>query len=324
LRFKTILFIKGGAEMPSVAANGIQIEYETFGDSSGRPLLLIIGLGGHMIHWDGDLCRDLAARGHYVIRFDNRDVGLSTKFGEAGIPNLPEIFGKLLRGEPIKPPYTLDDMADDAVGLLDALHIPKAHICGMSMGGMIAQTIAIWHPERVLSLISIYSTTGNPQVPRAKQEVISLLASIPPDVRQAFIEHMLRLFKTISGPGFPPDEAWTRKIMGETYDHSFYPEGVARQLVAILTQGNRVPALSSIKVPALVIHGTSDPLVSVEGGKETARAIPGAELMLIEGMGHDLPHGGEWPRIVEAIAKHTQEARVMRRGAFISRQEGHP
>ena len=295
--------------MPSVAANGIQIEYETFGNSSGRPLLLIIGLGGHMIHWDADLCKDLAARGHYVVRFDNRDVGLSTKFGETGMPNLPEIFGKFLRGEKVKPPYTLDDMADDAVALLDALNIPKAHLCGMSMGGMIAQTIAIRHPERVLSLTSIYSTTGNPELPQAKPEIIGLLITPPPTERRAFIEHMLVVFKTISGPGFPPNEAWTRKIIGESYDRSFYPEGMARQLVAILTQGNRVPALSSVKVPALVIHGTSDPLISVEGGKDTARAIPGAELMLIEGMGHDLPHGGAWPRIVEAITKHTQKAK---------------
>jgi len=295
--------------MPSVAANGIQIEYETFGNSSGRPLLLIIGLGAHMIHWDADLCKDLAARGHYVVRFDNRDVGLSTKFGETGIPDLPEIFGKLLRGEKVKPPYTLDDMADDAVALLDGLNIPKAHVCGMSMGGMIAQTIAIRRPERILSLISIYSTTGNPELPQAKPEIINLLIAPPPTERQAFIEHMLVVFKTISGPGFPPDEAWTRKIIGESYDRSFYPEGITRQLVAILTQPNRAPALSSVKVPALVIHGTSDPLVPVEGGKDTARAIPRAELMLIEGMGHDLPHGGAWPRMVEAIDNHTRKVR---------------
>jgi len=200
-------------------------------------------------------------------------------------------------------------MANDAVALLNALHIPKAHLCGMSMGGMIAQTIAIRRPERVLSLTSIYSTSGNPQVPQPKPEIIALLTAPPPAERQAFIEHMLRLMKAISGPGFPPDEPWIRKIMGESYDRSFYPEGVARQLVAILTQSNRVPALSSVKVPSLVIHGTVDPLVSVEGGKDTARAIPGAELMLIEGMGHDLPHGGAWPRIVEAIAKHTQRAK---------------
>ena len=294
--------------MPKAAANGIQIEYQTFGKPSGRPLLLIIGLAAQMIHWDTDLCKDLADRGHYVIIFDNRDAGLSTKLGETGMPNIPEIFGKLVGGEKVNPPYTLDDMADDAVALLDGLNIRKAHVCGMSMGGMVAQTIAIRHPERVLSLISIYSTTGNPQVPQPKPEIVSLLLAPPPAERQAFVEQMFVLFKTISGPNFPPDEVWTRKVIGESYDRSFYPEGFARQFVAILTQPNRAPALSSVKVPTLVIHGTSDPLVSVEGGKDTARAIPGAELILIEGMGHDLPHGGAWPRIVEAIDKHTQKA----------------
>jgi len=294
--------------MSRVTANGIQIEYETFGNPSGRPLLLIIGLGAQMIHWDDDLCRDLAARGHYVIRFDNRDAGLSTKFEEAGVPDLPETFGKIMRGEKIKPPYTLDDMADDAVGLLDALGTRKAHICGMSMGGMIAQTIVIRHPSRVLSLISIYSTTGSPQIPQPKPEVIGLLIAPPPQEREAYIEHMLVVFKTIAGPGFPVDEKWTRKILAESYDRCFYPEGMVRQLVAILTQDNREPNLASVKAPTLVVHGTSDPLVPVEGGKNTAKAIPGAQLMLIERMGHDLPHGGAWPQIIEAIAAHTQKA----------------
>jgi len=294
--------------MSRVTANGIQIEYETFGNPSGRPLLLIIGLGAQMIHWDDDLCRDLAARGHYVIRFDNRDAGLSTKFEEAGVPDLMETFGKIMRGEKIKPPYTLDDMANDAVGLLDALGIRKAHICGMSMGGMIAQTIVIRHPSRVLSLISIYSTTGSPQIPQPKPEVIGLLIAPPPQEREAYIEHMLVVFKTIAGPGFPVDEKWTRKILAESYDRSFYPQGMVRQLVAILTQDNREPNLASVKAPTLVVHGTSDPLVPVEGGKNTAKAIPGAQLMLIERMGHDLPHGGAWPQIIEAIAAHTQKA----------------
>ena len=296
--------------MAKASANGIQIEYETFGEPSGRPLLLIIGLGGQMIDWDDDLCKDLAERGHYVIRYDNRDVGLSTKFEEAGVPDLMEIMGKLMQGEKVKPPYTMEDMADDAIGLLDALGIQKAHICGMSMGGMIAQTIAVRHPSRVLSLISIYSTTGNPAVPQAKPEVFELLAAPPPEEREAFIEHMLGVFKTIAGPGFPVDEEWTRNNIAESYDRSFYPQGTVRQLVAILTQENRVPALAKVARPTLVVHGTSDPLVSVEGGKDTANAIPGAELILIEGMGHDLPHGGAWPRVVEAIAAHTRKASV--------------
>lgn len=294
--------------MSRVNANGIQIEYETLGNPSSRPLLLIIGLGGQLIQWDEALCRDLAERGHYVIRFDNRDVGMSTKFEEAGVPDLIETFGKLRRGEKIKTPYTLDDMADDAVGLLDALGIRKAHICGVSMGGMIAQTIAIRHPSRVLSLISIYSTTGNPQVPPPKPEVMGLLIAPPPNEREANIEHMLSLFKTLAGTGFRLDEKWTRRVMAESYDRCFYPQGVVRQLVAVLTQVNRAPALASVKAPTLVVHGTSDPLVPEEGGRDTAKAIPGAQLMLIEGMGHDLPHGGAWPRIVGAIAAHTQKA----------------
>lgn len=296
--------------MSRVKANGIEIEVETFGDPSGRPLLLIIGLGAQMIHWDDNLCKDLAERGHYVIRYDNRDVGLSTKFEEAGLPDLMEIFGKLLGGEKINPPYTLKDMADDAAGLLDALGIRKAHICGMSMGGMIAQTIALRHPSRVLSLISIYSTTGNPEVPQPKPEVTGLLIAPPPREREANVEHMLHVFNTIAGSGFPFDEQWTRRIMAESYDRSFYPQGMVRQLVAVLTQENRVPDLASVTVPTLVVHGTDDPLVPVEGGKDTARAVPGADLMLIEGMGHDLPHGGAWPRIVEAITAHTQKAQV--------------
>ncbi|HSR12119.1 MAG TPA: alpha/beta fold hydrolase [Thermodesulfobacteriota bacterium] len=298
--------------MPRAMTSGIEIEYETFGDPSGRPLLLIIGLGGQMIEWDENLCRDLVARGHYVIRFDNRDAGLSSKFGKAGVPKLPEVFGKILKGEKVTVPYTLNDMADDAAGLLEALQIPKAHICGMSMGGMIAQTIALRHPERVFSLISIYSTTGNRSLPQPRPEILNLLVTPPPPERQAYIDHMLRVFKAISGPGFPFDESWTRQIVGRNYDRCFYPEGVARQMVAILLQDDRRAALSSLKVPTLVIHGTSDPLVPVEGGKDTAAAVPGAKLVLIEGMGHDLPHGGAWRRIVEEIARHTKDAEGLR------------
>lgn len=294
--------------MPRVPANGIEIEYETFGDPSGRPLLLIIGLGGQMVFWDEAMCREFAERGHYVVRYDNRDVGLSTKFDRAGVPDLAGILGGSTRAEKISPPYTLEDMADDGAGLLYALGIPSAHICGMSMGGMIAQTIAIRHPSRVLSLISIYSTTGNPDLPQPTPEVLAGLVARPSKGREANIAHMVRLFKMLAGPGFPPDEVWTHKIMGDAYDRCFYPQGMARQFAAILTQVNRRPALASVRVPTLVIHGTKDPLVPVEAGKDTANAIPGAKLMLVDGMGHDLPHGGAWPRIVEAIAAHMLNA----------------
>ena len=287
--------------MSKAAANGIHIEYETLGDPAARPLLLIGGLATQLIQWDDDLCEDLARRGHYVIRFDSRDAGLSTKCDEAQQANLVQ----RTKGEKSSPLYTLDDMADDSVGLLDALGIGKAHICGTSMGGMIAQTIAIRHPSRVLSLISIYSTTGNKDLPPPKTEVVKLLLAPAPRERDAYIEHMMVVFKAMAGRGFAFDEAWTRMITGRAYDRSFSPEGTARQVNAVMNQRNRKKALASVTAPTLVIHGTDDPVVPVEAGRDTADALPGAHLMLIDGMGHDLPHGGAWPRIVEAIAAHT-------------------
>ena len=224
-----------------------------------------------------------------MVRFDNRDAGLSTKFDQAS------------------PPYTLDNMADDAVGLLDALGIRKTHICGASMGGLIAQTAAIHHPSRILSLVSIYSTTGSKDLPPPQPEVMQLLLAPAPSEREAYIKHMVTLFKAMAGPGFPFDEAWTGMITSRAYDRCYCPEGTGRQLLAIMNQADRRKALSSLTVPALVIHGTDDPVVPVEAGIDTADAIPGAELMLIEGMGHDLPHGGAWSRIVEAISAHTSK-----------------
>jgi len=294
--------------MAKAAANGIEIEYETFGNPSDRALLLIIGLGGQLLQWDEVLCRELAACGHYVIRYDNRDTGLSSKIDKAGEPNFRDSLEKVISGDKSVAPYSIGDMADDAAGLIKALGIPAAHICGMSMGGMIAQTLALRHPSLVLSLISIYSTTGNPRLPQPKPEILGTLLTPPPTEREANIEYMLRFFKMIAGPAFPVDEKWTRRMLAASYDRFFYTAGIARQLLAILTQDNRTAALTSIKAPTLVIHGTADPLASVEGGKETAASIPGAELLLIEGMGHDLPHGGAWPKIVEAIAAHTQKA----------------
>lgn len=294
--------------MTKASSNGIQIEYEAFGDPSSPPMLLVMGLGGQMIAWDEAFCRQLAEKGLYVIRFDNRDVGLSTKIDEAGAPDVMDAIGKIFQGEPVSPPYNIEDMADDAAGLLDALKIDKAHVCGMSMGGMIAQEMTLRYPSRVLTLTSIYSSTGNPRLPQAKPEILRLLLAPPPKEREAFIEHDVGIFRAISGNGFAFDEEWVHKLSARAYDRSFYPEGVGRQLVAILTQRNRKPALASVTAPTLVIHGTDDPLVSIEAGKDTAEAIPGAELMIIEGMGHDLPHGGAWDRIGEAIAAHTRRA----------------
>ena len=287
--------------MPKAAANGIHIEYETIGDPAARPLLLIGGLATQLIHWDDSLCDDLAQRGHYVIRFDNRDAGLSSKCDDAG--NLVKATG----GGPV---YTIDDMADDAVGLLDAIGIGRAHVLGTSMGGMIAQAVAIRHPSRVLSLISVYSTTGNRNLPPPKPEVIKLLLAPAPRERDAYIEHMVALFRAMAGRGFAFDESWARMIAGRAYDRSFSPEGTARQVSAVMNQTDRRHGLGSVAAPTLVIHGTDDPVMPVEAGRDTAEAIPGARLLLIDGMGHDLQHGGAWPRIAAAIAAHT--SRVVR------------
>ena len=286
--------------MAKVKANGIQIEYETTGDPGNRPLLLIIGLADQLIHWDDGLCADLAARGHYVIRFDNRDSGLSTKCDRQASASV--------EGQKTPPSYSLDDMADDAMGLLDALGIAKAHLCGASMGGMIAQCAAIRYPSRVLSLTSIYSTTGNRSLPPPDPEVMDLLLTPAPRDREGYVEYMVLFIRMTTGKGFIFDEAYVRQISQRAYDRSFCPEGTARQFRAIATQTDRRQALASLTVPTLVVQGTDDPLVSVEAGRDMADAIPGARLLLIEGMGHDLARGGAWPAIVEAVATHTHRS----------------
>jgi len=299
---------EGDDLMPQAKANKISIEYETFGDPSSPPILLIVGLSAQLIYWDEEFCRQLAQSGLYVIRFDNRDAGLSTKFDEAGLPDMSDIILKLMSGQKVTPPYTIEDMAADAVGLLDALKIEKAHICGMSMGGMIAQSLAIHYPQRVLSLTSIYSTTGNPHLPQPKPEVMGLLLTPPPREREPFIQFETDLFRALTGPRFGFDEKWVRDTMGKAYDRAYYPQGTGRQLVAVMTQSNRKGPLQNLRVPILIIHGDADPLVSVEAGRETAKAVPGAELKIIEGMGHDLPHGEAWAQIAKDIIAHTTKA----------------
>ena len=240
-----------------------------------------------MILWDEDFCEALAERGHYVVRYDNRDVGLSTKFEEAGEPDLASMM--LDPAAALEPPYTLEDMAADGVGLLDALEIDSAHVCGASMGGMIVQTMALRHRDRVRSMTSIMSTTGNKDLPPADPAVSARLLMEAPRNREEAIERAVETFKVIGSPGFDFDEAAVRDKAARGYDRCFLPAGQARQLAAILSQSNRVPELQQLDLPCLVIHGTADPLVPVEGGKDTASAIPGAELWLVEGMGHDMP-----------------------------------
>lgn len=286
--------------MARVTANGIAIEYDTFGSRDARPLLLVMGLGAQMIHWREEFCEMLAARNHYVIRFDNRDAGLSEKFGHLGVPDVAEMAARLLAGEPAQAPYTLDDMAADALGLLDALEVGAAHICGASMGGMIVQAMALNAPERVRSLTSIMSSTGNPELPPATEEAMAAMLSPAATNREEAIERTLRVSSVIGSPAYRLPEEEARKRAADSYDRSFYPEGVARQMAAVAAHGNRKPALMVLEVPALVIHGAADPLVPVAGGQDTHASLKGSTLMVLEGMGHDLPEP-LWPEIADAI-----------------------
>jgi len=286
--------------MASTTANDITIEYETAGDPSHPPLLLIMGLGGQLIAWDDDFVAALVAKGFYVVRFDNRDVGLSTWFDQAGTPDLRDLF----TGE-VHPAYLLADRADDAAGLLDAMGIESAHILGVSMGGMITQSLAIGHPDRVRTMVSIMSTTGDPSVGQPSEDAIAALLVAPPVDRDGAIETSVKTWKVIGSPGFPFHEDRVRADAGAAYDRATHPAGVARQMVAILSSPDRTPALLSLDVPTLVIHGESDPLVNPTGGKATAEAVPGAALWAIPGMGHDLPPElfGE---IADRVAAHCQ------------------
>ncbi len=293
--------------MPRVRANGIEIEYDSFGSPSDPALLLVMGLGAQMILWDEEFCGGLASRGHRVIRFDNRDIGLSTKLEGRPCASPLEAMQAQLSGQPFQSAYTLAEMADDAAGLLDALGIAQADVAGASMGGMIVQTLALRHPGRVRTLTSIMSTTGARDLPPAKPEAMQVLLTPAPAERAANIERAVVASRAIGSPGFPFDEPRVRARAARAYDRSFYPEGMARQLVAILASGSRREALREVRAPSLVIHGKADPLVPVEGGLDTAKSIPGAELLLIEGMGHDLP-AGAWPEIIGAISGHARKS----------------
>ncbi|MGE4527787.1 MAG: alpha/beta fold hydrolase [Rhodospirillaceae bacterium] len=293
--------------MPNATANGIRIAYDTFGDTSSPALLLIAGNGAQTLFWDAEFCESLARTGLFVIRFDNRDAGLSTKFDAAGVPDIMAGIRAAMAGEAVASAYSLDDMADDCIGLLDALSIGKAHICGASMGGMIAQVVAYRHPARVLSLTSIMSNTGNPAAPQGKPEAVAAVVAPAPEERDACIAHNMSVWRKIWSPGFPFEEERARRFLEQSYDRSYCPQGMARQNMAVLACGDRRRQLSAIAAPTLVIHGTGDPLIPAEAGRETAQAIPGAKLLLIEGMGHDMPKGA-WGDIVAAISRHANRA----------------
>ncbi|HEX7790358.1 MAG TPA: alpha/beta fold hydrolase [Afipia sp.] len=290
-------------------ANGIELCYEVFGAPDADPLLLIMGLGAQMIHWDDDFCRDLAARGFRVIRFDNRDIGLSTKMAGGKRLGALELLKLRLFAVAPEAPYKLWDMARDVIGLMDALGIKAAHIVGASMGGMIAQEIAMQHPDRVLSLTSIMSTTGNPRLPQPTREASAILLAPPPKTKEEYLDRFGKTWKVLRAGDFPLDEAKDHERAERTYARGLNPAGVGRQLRAILASGSRNDRLGSVKAPTLVIHGTVDPLVRVEAGKDTAASIPGAKLLLVEGMGHALPIP-MWPKIIGAIADHAHEAKA--------------
>lgn len=286
--------------MPRVKSNGIELEYDTFGDDGDPPLLLIMGFSAQMTAWEEAFCKKIAGEGFRVIRYDNRDVGLSSRID--GEPDLAALFS----GDTSSAPYSLDDMADDAAGLLDALGIDKAHIVGASMGGMIAQLVAIRHAERTLSLCSIMSTTGDLEVGQGTPEALGALMAPPATNRDEAVERGVSAGRIISSK-VHFDEAKAARRAGEAYDRAFDPKGVQRQLAAILSQADRTPALADVTAPTLVIHGKGDPLVTLSGGEATAKAVPGSELRVLEEMGHDLPEP-LWPEIVDAIVANARRA----------------
>lgn len=277
--------------------NGIELAYETFGDPAGRPLVLVMGLATQMLAWHEEFCALLVERGFFVVRFDNRDIGLSTHLSDAQEPDLMAA----LSGDTSSAAYRLEDMADDTVGLLDALGIDRAHLVGASMGGMIAQTVALRHPDRVRSLTSIMSTPS-PSIGPAREEALAVLLAPPVHSREEAVQRALTAYGVIGSPGYPLDEQWLAQVAGQSYDRAYDPVGVMRQLLAIQASGDRSEALRGVRVPTLVVHGADDPLVQLEGGRATAAAVPGAELVVLDGMGHNLPRE-LWPTIVEAIVR---------------------
>ena len=288
-------------------ANGIEICYDIFGSADAEPLFLIMGLSAQMVLWDDEFCQQLAARGFRVVRFDNRDIGHSTKLTGGKRITPIDILKIRLFGILPQATYTLRDMAKDTTGLMDALGIRSAHVVGASMGGAIAQEIAIDFPDRIRSLTSIMSTTGNLKLPQPKREAMTLLMSPPPKTKDEYIATFSRNWKILRQGNFPQDEARDRDLAERCYARGLNPAGVGRQLRAILASGARNKALANVRTPTLVIHGTVDPLVRPEAGKDTANSIPGAKLLMVEGMGHAMPIP-MWPQIIGAIAEHAKAA----------------
>jgi pimeloyl-ACP methyl ester carboxylesterase len=297
-----------------VSANGIELCYDAFGDAHAEPMLMIMGLGAQMIHWDDEFCRDLATHGFRVIRFDNRDIGLSSKMSGGKPLTIFELAKLRYFGRPVAAPYKLSDMAADVVGLLDALGIDRAHVVGVSMGGMIAQELAIEHPSRVRSLTSIMSTTGHPRLPQPGRAVAVQLLQKPPTTYAEFEARFKQTWLFLRVGSFPEDEARDLDRARRTYARGLEPDGVNRQLRAILASGSRKERLAAVTAPTLVIHGKVDPLVHPAGGRDTAASIPGAKLLMIDDMGHALPIS-MWGQVIDAIARHARGTTVEARRA---------
>lgn len=296
--------------MAQARVNGISLEYEVHGAEDGAPLLLIMGLGAQMTRWPAGLYEKLVARGFRVIRFDNRDVGLSQKF--TGAPTIESVISARVQGQKPDIPYTLDDMAADAVGLLDHLEIERAHVVGASMGGMIGQLVASDYADRVLSFTAVFTSTGNPTLPPSKPEAMAVLTTRAPDPNkdiEAYVAHMMRGARTIGSPAYPFEDHLLRERVLTDVRRAYEPLGVARQLAAVMANGDRRPKLANIKAPVVVLHGDADPLVPVEGGKDLAASVPGAELRIVEGMGHDLPPA-LYDTVVDAIVRAAERSRT--------------
>ena len=309
----------------TVHANGIELCFDAFGADDAEPMVMIMGLGAQLIHWDDDFCKALAACGFRVIRFDNRDIGHSTKMTGGQRITVKELLKLRFFGTPLDAPYTLRDMAADVVGLLDALGIANAHVVGASMGGMIAQEVAISHPHRLRSLTSIMSSTGDPKLPQPTREASMLLLARQPANKDAYLKLFARTWKILRGGSFPEEEALDRDRAERTFARGLNPSGVGRQLRAILASGDRTQRLRSVKAPPLVIHGSNDPVVRPEAGRATAAAVPGARLLMLDGMGHAIPMP-MWPQIVNAIVGHARAAAPAKTAApaLPERRQRHP
>lgn len=292
--------------MPQIAANGISLEYETLGDPAAPPVLLIMGLGAQLIRWPEAFCRGLTEAGYSVIRFDNRDVGLSSKL--SGKVRLGQMALRATLGLPTAPPYTLDDMAGDALGLMDALQLPPAHVIGVSMGGMIGQLLAARHPQRVRSFVCVMSTSGSRKLPGPSLSLrLSLLKPFPRNDPGARIQRTMDILRRIGSATYPRDEAELRAQVTRELSRCDYPAGYLRQLAAIIGSPSRLPLLGQIKTPTLIVHGQDDPLVPVASAYDLQQRIAGAELEVLAGMGHELPKA-LLPRVIERIVAHLRKS----------------